>query len=319
MKNPKARKRRQFLKNTGLATLGLGFSSKLTAEQSGKLTIGDSENLAACEMTTLDYFGEGPFYTDNPPILEAGQLAMPDEPGDRMIISGRVFNLDCSQYIPNAVVDVWHANAAGAYDNDGFNLRGQVLTNEQGFYLFETIKPGKYQNGSSFRPAHIHYKITAPGFPTLTTQLYFEGDEDLTSDPASSITTGEFDARNRIIPLSTNADDKLEGTFDIMVDGTGVTSTRDIHVSKGMLYKTTPNPFTSELTINYGVFKKARVSLLVYNLAGNLVATLEERKLGPEKYQAIWRPDSYLPNGHYFISLKVNDLQVHYLKVIKQG
>lgn len=317
MKDVKARKRRQFLKNTGLATLALGMSASISAK-TNKIGREKAEELKAnCNETTLDYYGEGPFYTDNPPMIVDGQLAGAEEAGDRMIISGRVFNLDCSQVIPNAIVDVWHADHAGAYDNEGFRLRGQVLTNEQGFYLFETIKPGKYKNGNRFRPSHIHYKITPPDFPTLTTQLYFDEDEDLASDPASSITDGEFDARDRIIPLTMNADGKLEGTFDIMITGVGVTGLNDLHINKGMLYEVSPNPFTNQLLVKYGVFRRARVSLLVYSLTGHLVATLEERTLAPEKYEAMWEPSADLPAGHYFIALKINDLQVHYRKVIR--
>ena len=85
-----------------------------------------------------------------------------------------------------------------------------------------------------------------------------------------------------------------------------------------MLYKAGPNPFTNQIKIEYGVFTNSKVSLSVYNLEGKLVATLEERTLQAEKYEAIWEPDSLLPNGHYFIALKINDLQVHYIKVIRQ-
>lgn len=317
MKDLKARKRRQFLKNTSLATLGFGLASKLSASQESEAANKKEEELTNCSETTLDYYGEGPFYTENPPMIQEGQLAGAEEVGERMIISGRVFNLDCSQVIPNAIVDVWHADHEGAYDNEGFRLRGQTVTNEQGFYLFETIKPGKYKNGNRFRPSHIHYKITPPNFDTLTTQLYFEEDEDLASDPASSITDGEFDATSRIIPLSTNTDGKLEGTFDIMITGEGVTGLNDLHINKGMLYEVSPNPFRHQLLIKYGVFKRARVSLLVYSLTGHLVATLEEKTLTPEKYEAIWEPSSDLPAGHYFVALKINDLQVHYKKIIK--
>lgn len=319
MKQQKARKRRQFLKNTYLTTLGLGVSQALSARPNiGKVKSGRDSSMD-CQASTADYFGEGPFYTENPPMVLDGQLAGPEEAGERMIISGRVFNLDCSQFIPNAIVDVWHADHTGAYDNDGFRLRAQTRTNEQGFYLFETIKPGKYRNGNSFRPSHIHYKVTPPGFDILTTQLYFAGHEDLERDPASSITSGEFDASDRIISLATNTEGKLEGAFDIMLNGQGVTGVNDLHIDKGMIYGLSPNPFTDQLLIRYGIFKRERISLQVYNLLGHLVATLEEGRLAPEKYEAIWRPNADLPPGHYFIVLKVNELQVHYFKALKHS
>ena len=304
--------RRKFLKNTALATLGLGLGSQASA----KPTLPSTLN---CDATTRDYYGEGPFYTHNPPLLEDNKLASDTEPGERMIISGRVLNLDCSQFIPETIVDVWHANDAGQYDNQGYNLRGYTRTNDQGFYLFETIRPGKYLNGSQYRPSHIHYKITPPGFPQLTTQLYFAGDTDIENDAAASITSGPFDATDRIIPLVQNSEGTWEGTFDIMIDGDGLAvGTNDLHLNKGMVYQVSPNPFSTQVEIHYGVFKRARVGLVVFDLSGRQVAVLEDREQPAGKYYATWQPDGNLAAGHYFVALRINALQVHYLKVVKQ-
>lgn len=306
-------KRRQFLKNTALGALALGISPTIST---AKPTKEERQDLVDCNPTTLDYYGTGPFYTENPPLLSDAQLASETEPGTRMIISGRVFNLDCMKAIPDAIIDIWHANDAGDYDNSGYKLRGVVKSNSEGYYLFETIKPGKYLNGSTFRPSHIHFKITPPGFETLTTQLYFEGDTDIPGDAAASITSGQFDASARIIPLTTNADNQLEGTWDIVVNGDGITvGTNDLHLDKGIIYQVFPNPAISEVNIHYGVFLDAQTRLSVYNLQGQLVASLQEEQLRAEKYHAVWRPEAQLPNGFYFIALHINDLQVHYLKV----
>lgn len=303
--------RRQFLRNISLAPLAVSLAPHLgTAKNS------TPKNNMLCEETTLDLYGQGPFYTQNPPSLENNLLATTEEEGARIIISGRVYDLSCAGYIPNTEIDIWHANSAGQYDNDGFNLRGKTTTNEQGFYVFETIMPGKYLNGSQFRPAHIHFRITPPNFPTLITQLYFEGDTDIAADRAASVTEGEFDATHRIIPLQENSEGKLEGTWDISISGDSITGVRDIHLDKGIIYKTVPNPFSDKLFIRYGVFQKAKVDLLVYDMQARLVATLEERSLAPNKYEAEWIADAGLPNGYYFMILKINELQVHYLKVM---
>jgi hypothetical protein len=87
----------------------------------------------------------------------------------------------------------------------------------------------------------------------------------------------------------------------------------------GMIYQIFPNPFSDFIQINYGVFQEARVSLQVFDINGRLVANLQETNLKPEKYEAEWRPDENILPGYYFIALKINDVQVHYLKVVKES
>ena len=305
--------RRQFLRNTALAGLSLGLintGSKANSRQ--PLTV-----LGACNPTTLDYYGQGPFYTADAPDIIDNLLAGLAEPGTRLVISGRVQTLDCTATIANTIIDIWHANAAGAYDNTGFNLRGKTLSNAEGFYIFETVLPGKYLNGASYRPSHIHFKITPPGFATLTTQLYFEGDTAIPGDAAASITTGTFDATNRIIPLTENGAGKLEGTWDIAINGDGEVGIADLHTDKGLIYSASPNPFTNQIAVHYGVFQSAYVKLKVINLQGNVVATLADAKMAPGKFQTTWTTTKDIPNGHYFLTLQINDLQVHYVKIVK--
>lgn len=306
--------RRTFLKNTTFAALGTSLLSHIASTEN---TETKSTELS-CDPTTLDLYGQGPFYTDNPPILIDGILANESEPGERMIITGRVRNLECNEFLPNTIIDIWHADDAGAYDNSGFKLRGITTSNTQGFYSFETIKPGKYLNGSQFRPSHIHFKITPPGFPVLTTQLYFEGDSSIPTDAAASKTSGPYDASNRIIPLNINADGILEGTWDIVVDGDGIVSTNDIHIDKGIIYNTSPNPFNDSVDISYSVYKKSEVGLLVFDSTGQEVAVLESKSMVAGKYLATWQPGPYVSAGIYYIVLKVNDLQIHHLKIVKK-
>ena len=306
--------RRQFLRNTTLTALSASLVPAVLKADGTSSAATDG----ACYATTLDYYGQGPFYTPDAPNLSDVMLASASEPGQRLIISGIVRTLDCTQNIANAKIDIWHANDAGQYDNDGFNLRGVVFSNAQGFYMFESVLPGKYLNGPQYRPRHIHFKITPPGFPTLTTQLYFEGDTSIPDDAAASITSGTYDATHRIISLVTNADNKLEGTWDIVVDGDDTTGGLDnLHLENGIIYSVSPNPYSVGMQIHYGVFKAAKVSLQVYDMRGALVAVLDERDLTPQKYSATWQPAADLPSGVYWVTLKLNDLQVHYKKVIR--
>lgn len=310
--------RRQFLRNTSLAALSI---TALPLGLSGKGYSGANVPAKAldCDPTTLDFYGTGPFYTANPPSPANNLLASLEEPGTRLVISGRVVNLACEEFIANTVIDVWHATDAGQYDNTGYNLRGQFLSNDQGFYFFETIMPGKYLNGSRFRPAHIHFKVTPPGFPTLTTQLYFAGDTDIPEDAAASITSGQFDATNRIIELTEDEDGKLNGNWDIVINGNGeiINGTEEQHIDRGMIYEAGPNPFKESIDIRYGVFKKALVGLVVYDSQGREVAVLEDNERSPAKYDATWAPEKRLPAGHYFLVLRINGKQVGYEKIVK--
>jgi protocatechuate 3,4-dioxygenase beta subunit len=109
--------RREVLKNIIVGATLLPLATRSSATK--KTTVQES-----CFETTLDFYGQGPFYTDNPPIIQDDLLAEIDEPGQRLIVSGRVFNLSCNEFIPETIIDVWHANDAGQYDNQAYNLRG---------------------------------------------------------------------------------------------------------------------------------------------------------------------------------------------------
>jgi protocatechuate 3,4-dioxygenase beta subunit len=112
---------------------------------------------------------EGPFFTPSSP--ERASLLEPGMAGTTMILTGYVLSTDCAP-IPNALLDFWHADDAGVYDNVGYKLRGHQFTNEQGRYTLETVMPGLYPG----RTRHFHVKVQAPNQPILTTQLYFPGE-----------------------------------------------------------------------------------------------------------------------------------------------
>src|SRR5262249_21840212 len=86
----------------------------------------------------------------------------------RFELSGFVLTRSCRP-LREAVVDLWHADETGAYDNMGFRYRGHVITGPDGAFVFHTIMPAPY----SGRTRHYHVKVQAPGSRLLTTQLYF--------------------------------------------------------------------------------------------------------------------------------------------------
>jgi protocatechuate 3,4-dioxygenase beta subunit len=117
---------------------------------------------------------EGPYYKAGAPKRWA--LVDKGMPGTPFELTGRVFNTKGTP-LAGAEVDVWQANDSGDYDNSGFTLRGIVIADENGVYKLQTILPKHYKTGpNSYRPAHIHFKLRAPGCKELTTQLYFKGD-----------------------------------------------------------------------------------------------------------------------------------------------
>ena len=112
---------------------------------------------------------EGPFYTPNSPLRTS--LIEPGEAGTRIVLTGRVFSSACRP-LAGALVDFWHADNDGEYDNEGFRMRGHQFTDAQGRYQLKTIIPGLY----SGRTRHFHVRVQAPKGRVLTTQIYFPGE-----------------------------------------------------------------------------------------------------------------------------------------------
>ena len=118
---------------------------------------------------------EGPYYKAGTPertsLLEAGIT------GTKLVVSGYVLATNC-QPVAGALLDFWHCDDAGVYDNTGFKLRGHQFADDEGRYTLETILPGVYTG----RTRHIHVKVQAPNQPVLTTQLYFPNEAQNASD-----------------------------------------------------------------------------------------------------------------------------------------
>lgn len=116
--------------------------------------------------------------------------------GERIIVTGRVLDSD-QRPVPNALVEVWQANAAGRYADPAdqhpapldpnFTGAGRCLTDTEGSYRFVTVKPGAYpwrNHHNAWRPAHVHFSLFGPEFSSrLVTQMYFPGDPLMAHDP----------------------------------------------------------------------------------------------------------------------------------------
>ncbi len=143
----------------------------------------------------------GPFHVADAPIREMGANISLDGKGESCRFEGRVLDLD-GDPIAGATVDVWSDNADGFYDvqqpgiQPKWNNRGRFITGPDGRYAFVGVKPVSYPipddgpvgqmlghlGRHPYRPAHMHYLVTAPGFQRLVTHTFVGGDEYLTSD-----------------------------------------------------------------------------------------------------------------------------------------
>lgn len=113
----------------------------------------------------------GPFYTPNTPLRE--NLREPDMQGKEMRLSGYILNQFCEP-VSDAILDFWHADSDGRYDNLGYRLRGHLFSDQSGRYQLDTIIPGLYPG----RTRHIHVITQGRSTGALTTQLYFPNEPE---------------------------------------------------------------------------------------------------------------------------------------------
>ncbi|MEM7346865.1 MAG: dioxygenase [Chloroflexota bacterium] len=146
----------------------------------------------------------GPFYAPNTPqrtsLVEAGMV------GPRLVVTGRVMTTDC-QPLPGAILDFWHADEAGDYDNEGYRLRGHQFTDGEGRYHLETIIPGLYTG----RTRHIHVRVQGQNTALLTTQIYFPDEPDNADD---SIFHSSL-----VMDIQPAADGSQAAVFDFVLEG----------------------------------------------------------------------------------------------------
>jgi catechol 1,2-dioxygenase len=143
----------------------------------------------------------GPFYAGHQRELAHGDsILLREEASEPPVMSGRVTDPE-GKPIAGALIEVWQTAPNQLYDVQDKNqpqghLRASFRTDAAGAYRFRTILPVSYpipDDGPAgqllaalgrhpFRPAHVHFMISAPGYRTLVTHLFFEGDEYLESD-----------------------------------------------------------------------------------------------------------------------------------------
>lgn len=291
--------RRDFLKKGFIATLASFIPFKLKAQ----ITLD-------CEPTTTDILG--PFFSEGAP--ETNSIIPEDYEGDRLFLSGTLSSTDCDRAISNAVMDFWQADEHGDYDNVGFNFRGKIITDENGNYSLETIIPGKYLNGSQYRPSHIHLKVQAEGYDELVTQIYFQGDESISADPWASAPS----ATNRIIPLNAGFAGDWFGVFDVVLSGDGPPiGINELQREYGDLSQNYPNPFSEQTKLFLVLNKDTNTKIEIFDQKGSRVKVLLSQNLKKGRYEFNWGSKN-LSNGIYTAVWMSDNKLVKTIKMIKQ-
>jgi protocatechuate 3,4-dioxygenase beta subunit len=199
-------KRRTFIKNSSLTALSISAFGSI--QWNGKSFVGDTP-------TTTDILG--PFYRPGAPMRS--DIIPPDSKGIPMNLTGTIFKEDGKTPLNNVLVEIWQCDENEHYDNtsDGYLFRGAIKTEKNGKYAFKTIVPVPYKadpnNEASWRPAHIHMRVSVAEQQDLITQIYFKGDKYNETDGMAS----SPQAVNRILEIVKNASGEHSVTFDVVL------------------------------------------------------------------------------------------------------
>lgn len=215
--------RRQFLQRAALLVAALpvlplgALSFNGCAGEAGRgASSASSQPLAA--QSACEWCGAH----EAPPELQSAiSIAPPNEPGERINISGTIFQPDGSTPAGGITLYLYHTDAQGIYAKDRPNdgrlswrhgrLRGWLRTGADGRYEFNTIKPGAYPGRPD--PAHIHVTVSGPGYPEYWIEDYlFAGDARLRERDRAGHGRGGFP---HIITLSRDEQGLLRGARDI--------------------------------------------------------------------------------------------------------
>jgi catechol 1,2-dioxygenase len=164
-------------------------------------TINNRKTAGATESTVL-----GPFHMVTSPRRALGDTIDLVGTGPQCILQGRVLSADGTP-LPGAELDVWQANDHGFYDvqqpdvQPPGNGRGLFTAGQDGAYWFRTIVPTHYPIPTDgpvgtlleatrrhpYRPAHVHFIVTAPGHRPLTTHIFVAGSPYIESDAVFAV------------------------------------------------------------------------------------------------------------------------------------
>lgn len=172
----------------------------------------------------------GPFYVAGAPRRALGESISLDGVGEPLSVSGTVRGVDGAP-IPGAELDVWQAAPNGFYDiqdpeQPPMNLRGVFTADQAGQFRFRTVRPTPYPiphdgpvgrmlraTGRSYmRPAHIHFKVTAPGFRPIVTHVFDAASEHLSDDAVFGV------RESLVVPMEPDPTGTRTASFDFVLD-----------------------------------------------------------------------------------------------------
>jgi protocatechuate 3,4-dioxygenase beta subunit len=191
------KERRKFLQHTSLGLAAAGVSglvlrtdaqptpASVNEENAARVLIQmgapPKEVMAAKgELKKIPPMSYGPAYKPGAPFR--AKLCSPFEVGTTFVMTGRIWAFDSKRPLQGVVLDMWHVDHQGKYSNgDGdFKNRGRLVSNEAGYYEFESIRPVPYQpnpsDGKFWRCAHFHLLAVCPGYKPLVTEIHFKDD-----------------------------------------------------------------------------------------------------------------------------------------------
>lgn len=198
--------RRKFIVQTAFTAFSV--SAFGAVNWNGKQFEGDSP-------TTTDILG--PFYRPNAPMRN--NLRIPGAKGTPIVLKGNIVGHDGKTPVNKALVEIWHCDEEQGYDNtsDNYAYRGSQVTKADGKYSFKSILPVPYKadpdDETSWRPAHIHMRVSVPGQQDLVTQIYFKGGKYVDKDAWSSAPH----AVNRILEVKAMANGESEIVFNVVL------------------------------------------------------------------------------------------------------
>ncbi len=175
----------------------------------------------------------GPFFVEGAPRFENGDDIAGGAPGETCVVNGRVVSPG-GRPITGARIDIWQADDAGKYDVQyddlvGARGRGHLFSNSEGRFWFRTVRPKPYSipadgpvgellratERSPMRPAHIHFRIAADAYETLTTHVFVADDPFLDTDAVFGV------KESLITPLVTSRDEQCALEFSFVLARSG--------------------------------------------------------------------------------------------------